>query len=607
MSSTSRHLLFPLGGRTLGGWGVASATLVVLGLALTAGGSPPWRTLALTGIVGILALRLAATRRALAETRRQLRAEARRCAELSDQLDFLRRLVDTSPNLLFAKDRQGVFRFANRAVAEVYGTDVEGLVGRTDADFNPDLAEVDHFLEDDRRVIDGQLEHFIAEEKVTGADGKTVWLQTIKRPLQAAGGGGLLCFGAATDITRRVEAETALEDARARAEEASRAKSAFLANISHEIRTPLNGILGLTEILAGSELDALQHSHLGLVRSASRSLKRLLDDVLLFSRLEAGQERLELVRFDPTQCFRDLLEDTRLASETAEVALVDAISPDLPGELVGDPVRLRQVVGNLLDNALKFTQEGEVSLAVEAGPVREGRVALEVAVADDGIGIAPDDVPRLLERFHQVDGSTARRAGGAGLGLAIVDRIVRAMGGELRIDSAPGQGSTFRFEVELEVPQAAQGGHLVHASSTPALARLREPGEDPIRVLLVEDTPINQVLATALLERMGCTTTLAERGSEALRLLAEQSFDVVLMDVHLPELDGYETTRRIRAQEAGTQRRVPIVAVTACAMDGDRERCLEAGMDAYLSKPIRPAELAEAVRWAVDERAGSPG
>ena len=388
-------------------------------------------------------------------------------------------------------------------------------------------------------------------------------------------------------LLRECQAQRAeLERARAAAETANRRKSEFLASMSHEIRTPMNGILGMTELALGTTLDARQREYLGIVKSSADALLNIINDILDLSKIEAGQFTVERLPFALRPVVDAAIQLMSVQARDKGLTLSWELAPEVPEIVLGDPNRLRQVLLNLLGNAVKFTASGGVDLEICVTQAADGGEQLRFAVTDSGAGIAPERQSRLFEPYAQEDASTARRFGGTGLGLSICRHLVELMGGSIGLTSEPGLGSRFWFTLpcrrEIRLPPAP----------VPAAApRQPERRARASRVLLVEDHPANQKLALWLLQREGYQVTLAENGAEALRLMKALAFDLVLMDVQMPVMDGIEATRRIREleRERGDKHH-PIVAMTAGAIAGDREKCLAAGMDDYISKPIA-AEL----------------
>jgi two-component system, sensor histidine kinase and response regulator len=635
------------------------------------------------------------------------------------------RFFSLSVDMLALAGFDGHFKRLNPAWEEVLGHPPETLLSQPFIDLvHPD--DRDETMEAlERLVTGGQAVSF--QNRYRCENGSWRWLSWTAIPVPDAD----LVYCVARDVTAQKQAEEVLREAKEAAEAANRSKSEFVANMSHEIRTPMNGILGMTRLALDTDLTDEQREYLELVDGSARSLLDVINDVLDFSKIEAGKLELEPISFGLRENLADMFKSLALRAGEKGLELLYEEDPEVPEHLVGDPGRLRQVLVNLVGNAIKFTNQGEIHVRITAEERWDDRAALRFAVEDTGIGIPPAVQEHIFAAFAQADGSTTRRFGGTGLGLAISSQVVELMGGTLGVESEPGKGSTFAFTVPFELadgpgssPDFAPAEDLeglkvlivddnatnrrilmecvrrwgmesvVEDGGLPALAasasaqaagepfdlvlsdvhmpdidgfevaerlvgdrerygagrvllltsagrvgdadrvrqlglagyllkpilpselfsalrrvmgedtpRERAPvqpavGRDPgegARILLAEDNKVNRTLAVALLEKQGHEVTVAADGAEAIHLMERSDFDLALMDVQMPTVDGIEATRRIRELEKGTARRVPIVAMTAHAMKGDRERCLEAGMDDYVSKPIDPKQLEETV------------
>jgi signal transduction histidine kinase/DNA-binding LytR/AlgR family response regulator len=394
--------------------------------------------------------------------------------------------------------------------------------------------------------------------------------------------------------TELAQERDAAEAARAEAEAANQAKSTFLATMSHEIRTPMNGVLGMLEMLEHQSISSDQRAIVATMRSSASALLRIIDDVLDFSKIEAGRIDLEETPFSVSELVGGTVEALRPQATAKGLRFTVEVGPGSADALIGDPVRVRQILFNLLGNAVKFTQTGSVHVSAMTTPVGDGRHDVTLKVTDTGIGISADERARLFQPFAQADSSTTRRFGGSGLGLSIVRRLAQLMGGDVAVRSKPGVGSVFTVSLQL---RAAPEASALPAAALPKLRpAMCATGS---RVLVVDDHPVNRQVMTGLLSLLGLMVDVAVDGVEALSLWQPGRYAVVMADMHMPRMDGYALTREIRVREAAIgAARTPIVAVTANAMRGEEERCLEGGMDAYLAKPVAIARLSATLgRW----------
>lgn len=635
-------------------------------------------------------------------------------------------LVESLPLSVFRKDDKFRFVFGNKRFCESIGIPVEKFSGKTDFELFPDQFAT-KFRRDDVQILSAGVTIEDVEE-IVQPDGQRYYIQTLKCPVRDSEGHIIGIQGMFWDVSDRKRAEEALRHAKEAADAASKAKSDFLANMSHEIRTPMNAVIGMTELLLDTNLTTNQREYLSIVHESGESLLTLINDVLDFSKIEAGRLELDRAPFDIRETLGDTMKSLAVRASRASLELAFEVSRDVPQMLIGDYARLRQVVVNLIGNAIKFTPQGEVVLTVSCESRGEDDVRLHFSVTDTGIGIPADKFDCIFEEFQQVDSSTTRTYGGTGLGLAISSRLVELMQGRIWVESELGEGSTFHFTAQFGVAAdalqlARQQTDLiadlsvlivddnatnrrilrdmlmnwgmipiVAASAREAFQLLRDSysrgtpirlilsdvnmpevngftlaewiraertfdstliimltsgGREgdtdrreqlrismrlmkplkqsevldaivttlgvetmrvavrdrelalpaatvrPLQILLAEDNLANQKLAVGVLTRQGHQVTVAGNGRIALQKWQQQKFDVILMDVQMPELDGLETTQAIRKVEASLGTHIPIIAMTAHAMTGDRERCLESGMDEYLSKPIRARQIAE--------------
>ncbi len=697
------------------------------------------RDAALKGSKDDLELRVQArTEELQSEVKERMRAEE----ALSEERKVLRALIDNVPDFMYVKDADCRFLLANLAVAQQMGAKTpEELLGKSDFDFYPrDLATT--FYEDEQNVIRSGQAVVNREEKGVDSLGNESEIMTTQVPLRDKNGRVTGLVGIGHDITHLKKVQEEMKMAREAAEAASRAKSEFLANMSHEIRTPLNGVMGMTDLVLETELTPEQREYLETVKMSGDTLLTVINDILDFSKIEAGKIDLEALDFNLRENLEATLKTLALRADEKGLELLCEVAPEVPEIVRGDSSRLRQIVVNLVGNAIKFTDKGEIAVKIEVESKEGLDYVCRFTVADTGIGIPEDKRKSVFEPFSQADSSTTRKYGGTGLGLTISTRLVQMMGGKIWVESELGGGSQFHFTARLGAadakeikmgmvapPELLRGVKVLvvddnrtnrrilegmlsrwHMKPTPveggreALAQLsaaREAGEpygliltdmhmpdmdgfalveeirkrpelstatimmltsaghrgdaarcqelgvsayllkpirqselreavarvlgarehegtiplitrfslqdarEPeafLRVLLAEDNIVNQRLAVRLLEKRGHRVVVAATGLETLQALEKESFDLVLMDVQMPEMDGLEATVAIREKEKGTGLHQPIVALTAHAMKGDREKCMEIGMDGYLTKPIRPQELDQILETYVARR-----
>ncbi|MFM2089725.1 MAG: Signal transduction histidine-protein kinase BarA [Planctomycetota bacterium] len=550
----------------------------------------------LAALIGWQAVRLRTRSIGLARSMtRDLAAQTARAEAALHEAGFLNRTLQEHA-LVTVTDPGGRITDANAAYCRTSGWTRDELIGRTHAVVGSGTHGPEFWAAMWADIRAGRV--WRGEICNRAKDGTTWWMDLIIAPYLAPDGTVHRYVSLGTDITQRkldavematlnrhLERQTAIaNDLAARAELATVAKSAFLANMSHEIRTPMNGVLGMTELLLGMGLNPQQDEVARTVYRSAESLLAILNDILDFSKIEAGRMELEAIPFDLRQVVGDVAALFRGRLAGGPVELVTEIDSQAPHWVRGDPVRLRQILTNLVGNAVKFTRQGTIRIRLGS---RDGRILL--VVADTGIGITQEQRERLFQPFTQADASTARQFGGTGLGLAISRRLAEAMGGSIDLVSEPGCGT--EFSVVVPLPDAAPQA-VAQAAAADGDGGLT-PG---LRVLLAEDNPVNQRVALALLGRLGCQVVVAGDGRTAVERFAAGTFDAVLMDCQMPEMDGYEATAAIRAAEADGAPHVPIIALTANASPEDRERCLLSGMDDHLAKPFKQTDLMRVLR-----------
>lgn len=515
-------------------------------------------------------------------------------AQLAEQLRFVEVLLEATPTAIYLKDVQGRYIRFNKAFEELFGISRADWIGKNVFDLVPgDAARMMH--QRDVELLQSRKVQSYEASFVNRQTGMTREGLYWKAPLTNVAGEVTALVGTILDITEKNRFEQELRNAKLVAEAANRAKSDFLANMSHEIRTPMNGVIGMTDLVLDTPLSPVQQEYLNVVKNSAHALMVILNDILDFSKIEAGKLNIESVEFPLQQHVQDTLRSIRARAAKKGLRLSCDLAPDLPARIVGDPVRIGQLLTNLCDNAIKFTADGGIDVSVSSRMAGEEDCELAFAVRDTGIGIPADKQQGIFEAFNQADTSTTRQFGGTGLGLTICARLVDLMGGRIWVESVPGKGSTFHFTVRVKVAESAAQG--LASEAAPSSVSQSDSGTAGLQILLVEDHPINQLLATTLLKKWGHAVVVANNGQEGVDLFPTQHWDLVLMDMQMPVMGGLDATRAIRALEQAGQR-TPIVAMTANAMEADREACLQAGMDDHMAKPFNAAVLQAVLsRW----------
>jgi PAS domain S-box-containing protein len=504
---------------------------------------------------------------------------------LSESEERFRMIAEMLPVVVFELDLNGNLRFANRKAFDLFGFAA--------ADFARGLNALDFVIPEEKNLARERLRQRLTGEAIGDVeytavrkDGSTFPVILNAIPLMK-GIDPVGFLGVMTDISERKKDEIALLEAKQAAEQASRAKSEFLANMSHEIRTPMIGIIGYSELLATTELTDEQKLYLATICSSGDSLIALIDDILDLSKIEAGKLDINREDFSLRKCIMELVTTQLTQFSSKGLSYEINIPDDLPDVLVGDSLRIKQILLNLLGNAIKFTEQGSITISVAVVQRRADKLLLDISVEDTGIGIPAEALERIFEPFSQADGTTSRRFGGSGLGLSICQRLTGLIGGSLRVNSREGLGSCFSLQLPLAI--STVGKTTAHR---PAQEQEVWKGPD-LKILLVEDNPTSINYTLEVLKMMVSSVLVAENGKIALDYLKTNAVDLVLMDIQMPEMGGDDALRLLREREQKGGRHLPVIAITAYALKGDKEKYLEMGFDGYLSKPVMIKEMAD--------------
>ncbi|MBG9386550.1 PAS domain-containing hybrid sensor histidine kinase/response regulator [Caenimonas aquaedulcis] len=510
------------------------------------------------------------------------------------QQALLHALIDSIPDAISYRDPEGHYLGCNLAFSAIRGKTMEEVAGRTSEELFEEPMARDVRARDEEALR--SLSMVTLEETIALPGGHEAVFETVRNPLRDIDGRLLGILAISRDITDRKKAEEEVRRAKELAEDATRMKSDFLANMSHEIRTPMNAIIGMSHLALKTDLSPRQRDYIGKVHASGQHLLGIINDILDFSKVEAGKLTIEQAQFGLDGLLENVSNVVGHKSSAKGLALVFDVAADVPRHLVGDSLRIGQILINYVNNAVKYTDKGQVVISARVQQRSARDVLLRFAVEDTGIGLTPEQQGRLFQSFQQADSSTTRKYGGTGLGLAISKDLARLMGGEVGVHSALGHGSTFWFTVRVGIDARAAARPAAPLEAAAATA------PEGARILLVEDNDINQHVACEILRDAGFVVEVADNGAVALERVQERPYALVLMDMQMPVMDGVTATREIRKLAQFAE--MPIIAMTANAMDRDRQRCLDAGMNDFVSKPIDPVGLAAVVtRWLERARA----
>lgn len=511
--------------------------------------------------------------------------------EQNKQHELLKNLINTIPARIFWKDRDSRYIGCNPLFLQDASIEYEeDIIGKTDYDMVwKEQAEA--YRADDAEVMDAKEGKYYIIEPQTQKDGRTLWLNTSKVPLVDPLGNVYGILGVYIDITQQKELEAKLREAKKHAEQTSQFKSEFLANMSHEIRTPMNAIMGFIENLKKGETDPQRTEKFNLITTTSHTLLQVINDILDLSKIESGKLELSMIPVNVETLFTQSCRIFDEQLESKNIRLETDIDEHLPGCILCDDVRFSQILFNLLSNALKFTPDGgniQISLHYDPEPQH-----LHVSIQDDGEGIAQEQLSKIFESFTQADTSTTCKFGGTGLGLSISARLIDKMGGELKVKSTLGQGSTFYFALPVQLCDEALLNVTKHIASQEDNSTDKSQRTSHGKVLIVEDNKTNQLLLGMILDDVGLAYDLAQDGLEAVSMFKVNHYDLILMDENMPRMNGITATREIRIMEAKTGEHIPIIAVTANALSEDKEKFLNAGMDDYIAKPYSETDITD--------------